>query len=97
LRPDAERDRRPCQGHPHPEAELERYVDLTPEGLREVWPRDDAAMLMGDGRFQFCDPAPMRAAALAPWFEGDAPLSIDRLVPFAWVMLTTGETRDGWT
>lgn len=79
---------------PVPEAQISQYGDLIPAGLREVWRRHGNALLIGDGRMQFCDPAPVQAA-LAPWFSGDRELSIDRLVPFAYSSLGSVLLTDG--
>ncbi|MEN8952689.1 GAD-like domain-containing protein [Planktotalea arctica] len=79
---------------PMPEAEVQRYGDLVPDGLREVWRRHGADLIVGEGRIQFCDPSPMRVA-LAPWFEGDAGLSIERFVPFAYTSHGTILITDG--
>ena len=68
---------------PAPSAWIGQYSDLAPNGLQEVWRRHGSALLIGDGRMQFCDPTPIQAA-LAPWFEGDPDLRIDRLVPYAY-------------
>lgn len=79
---------------PMTSGQIRQYSDLVPNGLQEVWRRHGSTLLIGDGRMQFCDPTPIQAA-LAPWFEGDPDLRIDRLVPYAYssteaILLTDG-------
>lgn len=68
---------------PVPEQVIGRYEGRLPDGLLGVWRRYGNALLIGGGRVQLCDPAPLQAA-LAPWFKGETRLSIDQMMPVAY-------------